>query len=81
MLINTTSETVEIDAVSEQYIVFFSSIVNGKLWCPVSAKMLAILPDSERQKQDCVRIDDLIQKTFGESGPTALIAYVGDRAV
>ncbi|KAJ8084573.1 hypothetical protein PM082_003346 [Marasmius tenuissimus] len=49
---------------SDGYLIFYSSVVNGQLWCP-----------------DCQDIEKLIQDTFSPSdAPSALIAYVGDRA-
>ncbi|KAF5311936.1 hypothetical protein D9619_002584 [Psilocybe cf. subviscida] len=48
--------------VPDEYIIFYSSVVDGQMWCP-----------------DCRRVDSLIKETFGESGPSALIVYTGNR--
>ncbi|KAF5385327.1 hypothetical protein D9615_001194 [Tricholomella constricta] len=54
--------------VPEQYLIFYSSIVDGRSWCPVPIS------------SDCRDVEDLVRQTFGaDESPSALIVYVGDR--
>jgi len=49
---------------AEQYLIFYSSIVDGKSWCPDC-----------RDVEDLVK-----ETFSSEDSPSALIVYVGDRA-
>jgi hypothetical protein len=80
-------ETSEIPAVSDltgvQFVVFYSSRdENGTMWCPVSAKVIRMTPLDwvATAVQDCRAVEGLVQETFGPDGPSALIAYVGQRS-
>ncbi|PPQ79409.1 hypothetical protein CVT25_002679 [Psilocybe cyanescens] len=55
-------DPVSLKSVPEKFIIFYSSIVDGEMWCP-----------------DCRVVDKLVQNTFSQDGPAALIVYVGDR--
>ncbi|KAI6120674.1 hypothetical protein EDD16DRAFT_1574764 [Pisolithus croceorrhizus] len=47
-----------------RYLIFFSSRVDGRMWCP-----------------DCVAVEKLVNETFvPESGPSAAVVYVGQKA-
>ncbi|KAG5720541.1 hypothetical protein E4T56_gene2570 [Termitomyces sp. T112] len=52
------------DAIGEEYIIFYSSIMDGKMWCP-DCRDVEILVN---------------RTFCGENSPSALIVYVGDRA-
>ncbi|GLB35817.1 putative eukaryotic protein of unknown function (DUF953) [Lyophyllum shimeji] len=50
--------------VAEQYLIFYSSIVDGKLWCPDCQDVEVLVKET----------------FSSEDSPSALIVYVGDRA-
>ncbi|KAF8665272.1 hypothetical protein AX16_000293 [Volvariella volvacea WC 439] len=65
MPLRTVSEPdpTSLTQVPEEYLIFFSSIVDGKLWCPDCVAV-------DRTIQNVFSPDD---------GPSGLIVYVGDR--
>ncbi|KAH9486250.1 Thioredoxin-like protein Clot [Psilocybe cubensis] len=67
-------------SVPEKFVIFYSSIVDGQMWCPVCPRLsFELIRDLISVDQDCREIDQLVQNTFSEGGPAALIVYVGDR--
>ncbi|KAG6919016.1 hypothetical protein DXG01_009726 [Tephrocybe rancida] len=49
---------------TEQYLIFYSSIVDGKLWCPDCRDVESLIN----------------QTFSAAAGPSALIVYVGNRS-
>ncbi|TFK77441.1 hypothetical protein BDN72DRAFT_43697 [Pluteus cervinus] len=66
MPLRTTSTTdpTSLSTVSEEYLIFYSSIVDGRLWCP----------DCRAVEEDVRNVFD------GSDDPPALIVYVGDKS-
>ena len=66
-----------------QYLIFYSSIVDGKMWCPVfaSRRLRSKVTVMTVFKQDCRDVQGLVERTFGPAdAPSAMIVYVGERA-
>ena len=60
------------------FLVFYSNVVNGKMWCPVSLQVVfpvcvAATMSSQSDSQDCVKVEDTVNKAFeGENQPSEL---------
>jgi len=65
-----------------RFVIFYASIVDGEMWCPVSVQFLLNLKKNSvryRKKKDCRRVEGLVKETFSATGPEGLIVYVGTR--
>lgn len=74
--------------VPEKYLIFYSSEVNGQMWCPVCLAIKNIYRRKHVELKliddlwfkDCRRVDSLVKSAFSEeTGPDGLIVFVGDR--
>lgn len=72
-----------VEDATEEYIIFYSSVVDGKMWCPVSSISIGrrnfylYFPPL----QDCRDVEGLVEQAFGGAdSPSALIVYVGNQA-
>lgn len=74
-----------LQTVPEKFVIFYSSIVDGQMWCPVSEFIIILLDTvytvtDNLLLQDCRAVDQLVKETFSEEGPAAIIVYVGNKA-
>jgi len=60
---DSSIDPITLKTVPEEYIIFYSSIVNGKLWCPDCRDVEHIVQET----------------FGGATDPSALIVYVGDK--
>jgi hypothetical protein len=77
--VSETSELSSLSGVSEKYLIFYSSLTDGILWCPVHIIDYRANCTDMRFIKDCRRVDPTVQQIFGPNGPEALIVYVGQR--
>ena len=67
------------------FLVFYSNVVNGKMWCPVSLQ--AVFPvcvtastSSQSDSQDCVKVEDTVNKAFEGKDQPSKLALRAERA-
>lgn len=75
-------DPVTLQNVPDEFVIFYSSIIDGQMWCPVSCYWILIaLPDRLAFLfiEDCRVVEKLVKETFPEQGPGALIVYVGNK--
>lgn len=84
MPLSTLQEDTDLLSLSQapglKFLVCYSSVVDGKLWCPVRVhKTNQMTAGTEYNQKDCVRVEQLVNDTFLSSALDAVIIYVGDR--
>lgn len=62
-----------------KFLVFYSSIVDGQLWCPVQVQKQTRWPLVLNNQKDCRRVEQLVNHKLLSSGLDVIIVYVGDR--
>lgn len=79
-------DPITLQTVPDRYVIFYSSVVDGEMWCPVSSfdltrvESLALTATHFAHLQDCRAVEQLVKETFSEDSPVScLIVYVGDR--
>jgi len=69
--------------VPERFIIFYSSVVDGEMWCPVrpgSGLQTRCALTKKNLLQDSRRVEKIVKDTFSATGPDGLIVYVGTRS-
>lgn len=73
-------DPVSLQTVPEKYIIFYASVVDGKMWCPVCLGIQQSFNRWLNVLQDCRVVDSLIKEALsGPDSPAALIVYTGNR--
>ena len=67
------------------FLVFYSNVVNGKMWCPVSLQVVfpvcvAATMSSQSDSQDCVKVEDTVNKAFEGKDQPSKLALRAERA-
>lgn len=63
-----------------KFLIFYSSIVDGQLWCPVSVyKTIQVSAGAKYNQKDCRHVEQLVNDKLLSSGLDAVMIYVGDR--
>lgn len=61
----------------ESFLIFYSNVVDGRMWCPVSSSLLFTSNSRSVDYQDCVAVEGVVKTAFeGANKPSTSWSFI-----